>query len=134
MSNPRLSVLSREDEVRISFALKELSRPLDRRFTAHSECAICLDSLNPGDQVAPLPCDHRHYFHTDCIKDWAKRNQLCPLCNVAFTPEKVIERNKQFSLIFRPSIYNKPAHLSTESKLNVSNAANDWPDMIETKN
>ena len=54
--------------------------------TFMSECAICLVPYKPDDMIIPLPCDHRHYFHADCIsniitKELAtKKYALCPLC------------------------------------------------------
>lgn len=41
-----------------------------------AECAICLDPLK--DSVEFAPCTHA--FHTTCIRDWKKRNPVCPMC------------------------------------------------------
>lgn len=41
-------------------------------FNSNDECAICLMSFGDNDDVTPLPCDIRHYFHTSCIEDWFK--------------------------------------------------------------
>ena len=68
-------------------AFDKISRRLDRRFTEHTECRICLEDFKSGDNVSPLPCNKRHYFHTSCIKDWTKYKLYCPLCNLAFTPK-----------------------------------------------
>ena len=46
-----------------------------------SECAICLCEFKEDQEVTPLPCDIRHYFHTECIKNWLKEKTKCPLCN-----------------------------------------------------
>ena len=88
----------------MTMALDEMSRPLDKRFTAHAECSICLEDFKEGDDVSPLPCDNRHYFHTKCIKDWAHSHLYCPLCNEEYTAKKVSDHNKQFSMMFRPSL------------------------------
>ena len=53
----------------MSLALDKLSRNMDGiRFNEHVECSICLLEFTEKDLVTPLPCDPRHYFHTDCIK------------------------------------------------------------------
>jgi hypothetical protein len=41
-------------------------------------CAICLDRLAQGDVVGDIPCEH--VFHKDCLKDWLKKKNRCPLC------------------------------------------------------
>ena len=41
-------------------------------------CAICLVRLEDGDVVGDIPCGH--VFHKDCLKDWLKRKNRCPLC------------------------------------------------------
>ncbi|VVT44243.1 uncharacterized protein SAPINGB_P000351 [Magnusiomyces paraingens] len=42
-------------------------------------CAICIDSLEPDDDIRALDC--HHVFHTDCITPWlTTRRALCPLC------------------------------------------------------
>jgi hypothetical protein len=41
-------------------------------------CTICLNELQSGDRVSDLPCGHD--FHVDCLKDWLKRKNQCPLC------------------------------------------------------
>ena len=51
-----------------------------------NECTICLEPWEYGTSVVALPCDSRHFFHTDCIVRWAeKRSYRCPLCNIEFT-------------------------------------------------
>lgn len=41
-------------------------------------CAICLDRLEQGDVIGDIPCEH--VFHKDCLKDWLKKKNRCPLC------------------------------------------------------
>jgi hypothetical protein len=41
-------------------------------------CAICLAKLESGDVVGDIPCSH--VFHKDCLKDWLKQKNRCPLC------------------------------------------------------
>mmetsp|Transcript_57768 Transcript_57768/g.79322 ORF Transcript_57768/g.79322 Transcript_57768/m.79322 type:complete len:91 (+) Transcript_57768:135-407(+) len=43
-----------------------------------SSCAICLEEYDSNSQVTQLNCNH--VFHTECIKEWAKTNNICPYC------------------------------------------------------
>lgn len=43
-----------------------------------TECAICLDALNAGEQTTTLLC--RHAFHEWCIHEWTAVTSSCPLC------------------------------------------------------
>jgi hypothetical protein len=43
------------------------------------------------DEITPLPCDEKHYFHPDCIEQWLKNNNNCPLCKKAITKEALAE-------------------------------------------
>ena len=76
-----------------------MSRAIDgTRFNEHLECSICLGDFGPDDHVTPLPCDVRHYFHTDCIKEWAQVKLFCPLCQKAFTRGQLEDFNRRFSI------------------------------------
>ncbi len=41
-----------------------------------SYCSVCLSSLN--DNISKLSCNHS--FHTNCINEWFKVKDSCPLC------------------------------------------------------
>ena len=46
-------------------------------------CCICLEGYSEGDTicVAKKPtCDH--LFHKDCVLEWMKTNDKCPLCRI----------------------------------------------------
>lgn len=46
-------------------------------------CAICIDNLEPNDEVRALAC--HHVFHSDCVTPWlTTRRALCPLCKMDF--------------------------------------------------
>ena len=52
--------------------LGSLSRYFDKKkFNDHTECSICMVDYETTDQVTPLPCDKRHYFHSECIERWS---------------------------------------------------------------
>ncbi|CAD8046456.1 unnamed protein product [Paramecium primaurelia] len=40
------------------------------------ECIICLQKIS--NKYVKLQCDH--YFHKECIDNWIKQKQICPLC------------------------------------------------------
>jgi len=46
----------------------------------NERCAICLIRLEDGDVVGDLPC--HHMMHKNCLKDWLKRKNRCPLCQL----------------------------------------------------
>ena len=85
----------------MSTAIENLARPIDlTRFNEHSECSICLGEFGAVDQVTPLPCDKRHYFHTKCIKEWARQKFHCPLCQQPFTRAQLDTYHRTFSIDF----------------------------------
>ena len=43
-----------------------------------TRCAICLVRLQDGDLIGDISCGHA--LHKDCLKDWLKRKNRCPLC------------------------------------------------------
>ena len=48
-------------------------------------CAICLEEYKEGDEVAysrNKQC--AHYFHLNCISDWLRRRDECPVCRLVF--------------------------------------------------
>lgn len=52
---------------------------LEEQQPSHS-CIVCLEEYKAGDIVKTLPC--LHYFHSECIDKWLKRNGKCPECRV----------------------------------------------------
>jgi hypothetical protein len=52
-----------------------------------SDCTICQESINKGDQFRRLPCGVtvNHCFHKDCIDPWLSRNNTCPNCRSNLT-------------------------------------------------
>ena len=52
-----------------------------------SDCAICLDSIQKGQNVAKMPCDGGHVFHDRCVSEWLKTRNTCPICRFALEAE-----------------------------------------------
>lgn len=44
----------------------------------HRDCSICFGPIENNDRVGALRCNH--LFHSDCLKTWLVRRQVCPLC------------------------------------------------------
>ena len=46
--------------------------------TEEAKCAICLSTVEVGDRIGDIPCGH--IYCVECLKDWLKRKNHCPLC------------------------------------------------------
>ena len=55
-------------------------------------CPVCLDKLNT-QSVVVLPCGH--FYHNDCIMNWFKTGNRCPLGRCPVVPLKEILLSKQ---------------------------------------
>ena len=42
------------------------------------KCCICLENFKINEETMILPCIH--IFHSNCIKKWMKRQDICPIC------------------------------------------------------
>ena len=45
----------------------------------NEECSICMDTDN-NSEWSILPCGHK--FHGQCISQWLRSNQTCPICRL----------------------------------------------------
>ncbi|KAF3560635.1 hypothetical protein DY000_02013237 [Brassica cretica] len=41
-------------------------------------CCICQEEYSEGEDMGTLECGHD--FHSQCIKEWLKQKNLCPIC------------------------------------------------------
>lgn len=56
-------------------------------------CAICLDSIEPNDDIRALSCSH--VFHDVCITPWlTTRRACCPLCKKDYYVKKTKDSNR----------------------------------------
>ncbi|CAH8391789.1 unnamed protein product [Eruca vesicaria subsp. sativa] len=44
----------------------------------YEECTICMDIISEGQDMNSLQCGH--IYHHECITNWVKINESCPLC------------------------------------------------------
>jgi hypothetical protein len=56
-------------------------------FKHENLCSICLLEYNQENEITVLPCDARHYFHSECITQWLDRHGDCPICKKVITAE-----------------------------------------------
>ncbi|CDW90885.1 zinc finger protein [Stylonychia lemnae] len=53
----------------------------NQQFKSEDQCSICWIEFKSDDEITPLSCDPKHYFHTKCIEDWIRTGKnTCPLC------------------------------------------------------
>ncbi|XP_073390343.1 E3 ubiquitin-protein ligase SIS3 isoform X5 [Physcomitrium patens] len=56
-----------------------------------TQCPICLDDFDVGNEVRTLPCTHT--FHVACIDAWLRLNVKCPHCRSSVFPELELDRS-----------------------------------------
>ena len=57
-------------------------------------CVICLEDFKNGDKATILPCIH--LFHKNCIKNWLKTQNSCPICKYKLTRSNMNSQNNNF--------------------------------------
>ncbi|CAN4105251.1 unnamed protein product [Withania somnifera] len=50
------------------------------------KCSICQEEYMIGDELGTLGCEHG--YHMECIKQWFKLKNWCPICKAAATPSE----------------------------------------------
>eukprot|EP00416_Gambierdiscus_australes_P040780 CAMPEP_0171102908 /NCGR_PEP_ID=MMETSP0766_2-20121228/58625_1 /TAXON_ID=439317 /ORGANISM="Gambierdiscus australes, Strain CAWD 149" /LENGTH=356 /DNA_ID=CAMNT_0011563285 /DNA_START=65 /DNA_END=1135 /DNA_ORIENTATION=+ len=59
-----------------------------------TECSICLDELVAGQPALRIPCGH--LYHEDCVKDWLRKSNECPVCRFELpTDDAEYERGRK---------------------------------------
>ncbi|CAD2083693.1 RING zinc finger protein, putative [Plasmodium vinckei brucechwatti] len=43
-------------------------------------CSICMMDYMGNDNIMIMPCDKRHFFHSNCLSKWLNKSQVCPIC------------------------------------------------------
>ena len=67
--------------------IKELCFYHDEHYA--DQCGICYEEFKDGETgVYMLPCHPEHIFHGVCIKDWFKKQAVCPLCRCKMDPTR----------------------------------------------
>jgi hypothetical protein len=47
-------------------------------------CPVCLADMPRGAEAKEMPCGHR--FHGECIAEWLRTKDSCPVCRAALEP------------------------------------------------
>ena len=76
--------LSEEDFEQIE-TQKWKSSMIDNNHTFEC-CPICYVDYEYGEELKVLGCSHA--YHTACVKEWLKKNPLCPVCKEKVEPKK----------------------------------------------
>ena len=63
--------------------LKDVSKLEDDK----KNCVICMEDFKIGDEVLFIPC--LHVFHKNCIIEWFKDHNDCPVCKFKLTSENI---------------------------------------------
>ncbi|KAJ4917374.1 RING/U-box superfamily protein [Raphanus sativus] len=67
------------NEETISNRLKQHKYTSDTRCPQEIEpCCVCQEEYNEGEELGKLECGHG--FHSQCIKEWLKQKNICPIC------------------------------------------------------
>jgi hypothetical protein len=48
----------------------------------HTSCPLCLDDEQQPMGLVRTPC--HHIFHTECLRNWLKEGNFCPVCRNIF--------------------------------------------------
>ena len=65
----------KESEVKIQYFKNQ-------QVSNYNECVICLEDMGKNEDLAILACSH--IYHSKCIRSWAEKKKLCPLCDYSF--------------------------------------------------
>ena len=100
----------------------------------NKECPICLDELSK--HVIKLNCGH--FFHPNCINDWKKINNACPVCRERI--DKMISVKTKKQIIINYIIYLsiltiifyliKSKRIINKLKNNIFNASGQFINLI----
>jgi hypothetical protein len=65
--------LKRDDSV-----VLDVDKTLCSKEDEKQDCSVCMTNLSENEYKSTLSCSHT--FHYDCIQEWGKHKQECPLC------------------------------------------------------
>ena len=54
------------------------SKKFNKNISCYNECSVCITNFETNDDIIEIKC--KHIFHNECIKEWYKYKNVCPLC------------------------------------------------------
>ena len=60
------------------FIEDEILENLSYNSNENEFCSICQSNIEEEESCSKFPCEH--FFHDECISDWFKYSDKCPLC------------------------------------------------------
>ena len=73
-----------EDEIINNYPISKI-QDINKLSEDKKKCIICLEDFKNNDDTIILPCIH--IFHEECIKNWMKKNDSCPICKFHINTE-----------------------------------------------
>lgn len=64
-------------------------------YEVNDVCPIWVDNFEKDQNIICLPCNKGHIFHDNCIGEWVRRNNTCPLCKAPVTIEAIEMAEKE---------------------------------------
>jgi len=58
----------------------------DKGVLEQPSCSVCLSEIEMGAETLLIPCGHM--YHSNCILDWLKQSNTCPVCRFELPAEK----------------------------------------------
>lgn len=58
------------------------------------DCSICMESVNETTTIAKTECGHT--FHFQCLFQWARKHNTCPLCRGKLAEDDVEEERNHY--------------------------------------
>ncbi|KAL4479516.1 hypothetical protein ABPG72_011838 [Tetrahymena utriculariae] len=77
-------------------------------------CSICLQEFEMDDEVRLTYCTH--FFHSDCLKQWLKKQKNCPNCRNDLTESCLQEKKKSPSTFLRQIFRNRLGSIGKKHK------------------
>ncbi|WVZ48950.1 hypothetical protein U9M48_000335 [Paspalum notatum var. saurae] len=86
-----------------------------------TKCAVCLAELADGVNVRVLPVC-MHYFHADCVAEWLRAHQTCPLCRAPLYPAVAAGVHQYHRRLLVDGLPDPPSPSTDNSKLGAADA------------
>lgn len=77
------------DEELLKLMINQSSKQVkDVKQLKNRTCVICMKDYESRDKILTTPCSHD--YHIDCISDWFRKNNSCPICKFKIVKENVV--------------------------------------------